>query len=197
MVLYKLLPTKLSVAIKPLDGPVVNLSNWGFEWAGKSTWQLAPDHLTDVKYFYSVYSPRHIQQRISLVSQPLVLARVVLVRAAASSGSKSLCPGSSWSPGRPPQHRHLRPLALLPPHPDLYLQLRAQVQPPPRPRPRPRPRPPAQGLDLGVEGGDGGRAGAALAGVRAVSASNNVEQGRPPGQQPAQVLGLCGPSCNK
>ena len=125
---------------------------------------------SDVKHFTAFYSPRHIQQRISLVSQPLVLPRVVLVRAAASSGSKSLCPGSSWSPGRPPQH--LRPLALLPPHPDLYLQLRAQVRPPP---PRPRPRPPAQGLDLCVEGGDGGRAGAALAGVRAVSASHNVE----------------------
>ena len=42
---------------------------------------------SDVKHFTAFYSPRHIQQRISLVSQPLVLPRVVLVRAAASSGS--------------------------------------------------------------------------------------------------------------
>ena len=60
---------------------------------------------SDVKHFTAFYSPRHIQQRISLVSQPLVLPRVVLVRAAASSGSiatVSWLQLVTWSPASAP-----------------------------------------------------------------------------------------------
>ena len=78
---------KQSVAIKPLDGPVVNLSNWGFEWAGKSTWQLEQDHQMWSTLQRFILRDKYSAPVYSLVSQPLVLPRVVLVRAAASSGS--------------------------------------------------------------------------------------------------------------
>ena len=139
MVLYKLLPTKLSVAIKPLDGPVVNLSNWGFEWAGKSTWQLEQDHQMWSTLQRFILRDKYSAPVYSLVSQPLVLPRVVLVRAAASSGSiaaVSWLQLVTWSPASappPPGSAPSAPRSLSPaPSPGP-----ASAPPPPPPPPPP------------------------------------------------------------
>ena len=145
MVLYKLLPTKLSVAIKPLDGPVVNLSNWGFEWAGKSTWQLEQDHQMWSTLQRFILRDKYSAPVYSLVSQPLVVARVVLVRAAASSGSiatVSWLQLVTWSPASappPPRSAPSAPRSLSPaPSPG----------PAPAPGPGPAPAPAPQPRDL-------------------------------------------------